>query len=273
MLSPLLTAMTDAARAAGEGLMQDFTRVRAELGVENKIGPDFVSQADLRAEATIKSVLTQFAPDYAFHGEEGGRVGGDASDLTWLVDPLDGTTNFLWGAPLFGTCIALARGDEVLAGVINMPALGEMLWAEKGGGAFLNGNPIRVSQKTGLEDSVIAFGIPHAGKDGHDLFRQEMGRLTVRTTGVRRTGSAAVDLAYTACGRWDAYVERVVAAWDMAAGVGIIIEAGGGAADADGNPLKLHGGSVCAGAAGLIQPLTKEMRAAGAELAAERAKT
>jgi myo-inositol-1(or 4)-monophosphatase len=271
-MGPLLTAMTEAARAAGEGLIQDSARVRAELGVQNKIGPDFVSQADLRAEATIKSILTEHAPDYAFHGEEGGRVGGENSDLTWLVDPLDGTTNFLWGAPLFGTCIALARGDEVLAGVINMPVLGEMLWAEQGGGAFLNGKPIHVSDKTRIEDAVIAFGIPHAGKSGHDLFREEMGRLSRKATGVRRTGSAAVDLAYAACGRWDAYVERIVAAWDMAAGVGIIIESGGAATDADGNPLKLHGGSVCAGASALIAPLTAEMRAAGAALNSERAK-
>jgi len=265
-MSPLLQAMTEAARAAGAGLIQDSARVRAELDVQNKVGPDFVSQADLRAEATVKAILTEFAPDYAFHGEEGGRVGGENSDLTWLVDPLDGTTNFLWGAPLFGTCIALARGDEVLAGVINMPVLGEMLWAEKSGGAFLNGKPIHVSDKTRLEDAVIAFGIPHAGKPGHDVFRQEMGRLTVKATGVRRTGSAAVDLAYTACGRWDVYVERIVAAWDIAAGVGIILEAGGGATDADGNSLKLHGGSVCAGAPGLIEPLTGEIRAAAADL-------
>jgi myo-inositol-1(or 4)-monophosphatase len=264
-MSPLLSAMSDAARAAGEGLMRDFARVRSELGVASKTGPDFVSQADLRAEDTVKSILTRFAPDYAFHGEEGGRTGGETSDLTWLVDPLDGTTNFLWGAPLFGTCIALARGDEVLAGVINLPALGEMLWAEQGGGAFLNGAPIRVSDKARLEDAVVAFGIPHAGKPGHDRFRVEMGRLTVRTTGVRRTGSAAVDLAYAACGRWDAYVERIVAAWDIAAGVGIIREAGGAATDADGAPLKLHGGSVCAGAPDLIASLTAEMRAAGAD--------
>lgn len=268
-MSPLLTAMIEAARVAGEGLMQDHSRVRAELGVQNKIGPDFVSAADLRAEATVKAILTEHAPDYAFHGEEGGRVGGENSDLTWLVDPLDGTTNFLWGAPLFGTCVALARGDDVLAGVINMPALGETLWAEKGAGAFLNGAPIRVSQKTSIEDSVIAFGIPHAGKPGHDLFREEMGRLSRRATGVRRTGSAAVDLAYAACGRWDAYVERIVAAWDMAAGVGIIIEAGGAATDADGGPLRLHGGSVCAGAPGLVASLSAQMRAARAAIETE----
>jgi myo-inositol-1(or 4)-monophosphatase len=271
-MSPLLTAMTEAARAAGEGLIADSVRVRTELGVQNKIGPDFVSQADLRAEATIKSILTAFAPDYAFHGEEGGRVGGENSDLTWFVDPLDGTTNFLWGVPLFGTCIALARGDEVLAGVINLPMLGEMFWAEKGSGAFLNGKSIHVSDKTRIEDAVIAFGIPHAGKPGHDLFREEMGRLTRRATGVRRTGAAAVDLAYTACGRWDAYLERIVAAWDVAAGVGIIIEAGGRVSDADGGPLKLHGGSICAGAPDLVAPLTAEMRAASATLDSERAK-
>jgi myo-inositol-1(or 4)-monophosphatase len=265
--------MTEAARAAGEGLLQDSARVRAELGVQNKIGPDFVSQADLRAEATIKAILTEHAPDYAFHGEEGGRVGGEHSDLTWLVDPLDGTTNFLWGAPLFGTCIALARGDDVLAGVINMPVLGELLWAERGKGAFLNGQAIRVSDKARIEDAVIAFGIPHAGKPGHDLFCEEMGRLSRRATGVRRTGSAAVDLAYAACGRWDAYVERIVAAWDMAAGVSIILEAGGAATDADGNVLTLHGGSVCAGAPALVGAITAEMRAASAALNSERDKS
>jgi myo-inositol-1(or 4)-monophosphatase len=271
-MGPLLTAMIEAARASGEGLMQDFSRVRADLGVTSKVGPDFVSQADLRAEATIKSILTAHAPEYGFHGEECGRVGGENSDLTWIVDPLDGTTNFLWGAPLFGTCIALARGDEVLAGVINLPALGEMLWAEKGGGAFMNGKPIRVTDKARIEDAVIALGIPHAGKPGHDLFREEIGRLSSKATGVRRTGSAAVDLAYTACGRWDAYVERIVAAWDVAAGVGIVLEAGGAVADSDGGPLKLHGGSICAGASGLIAPLTAEMRAARAKLDSERAK-
>jgi myo-inositol-1(or 4)-monophosphatase len=266
-MSPLLSTMIDAARASGEGLMQDFTGVRADLGVTNKVGPDFVSQADLRAEATIKSILTAFAPEYGFLGEETGRVGGEDSDLTWIVDPLDGTTNFLWGAPLFGTCIALARGDEVLAGVLNLPALGEMLWAEKGAGAFMSGKPISASTKTQLEDSVIAVGIPHGGKPGHDLFAREIGRLTPRTTGVRRTGSAAVDLAYAACGRWDAYVERIVAAWDIAAGVGIIIEAGGAVADVSGGPLKLHGGSIVAGAAGLIAPLAAELRAADSERA------
>ena len=266
-MSPLLTTMIEAARVSGEGLMQDFTRARDELGVTGKIGPDFVSQADLRAEATIKSVLAAFAPEYGFLGEESGRTGGENSDLTWIVDPLDGTTNFLWATPLFGTCIALARGDEVLAGVINLPALGEMLWAEKGGGASMNGKPIRASSKTRIEDSVIAVGIPHGGKPGHDLFAKEIGRLTPRTTGVRRTGAACVDLAYAACGRWDAYVERIVAAWDIAAGVGIVIEAGGAVADVSGGPLKLHGGSIVAGAAGLIEPLAAELRIAASERA------
>jgi myo-inositol-1(or 4)-monophosphatase len=269
-MSPLLTAMTEAARAAGEGLIQDFARAR-DLEIRSKVGPDFVSQADLRAEETIKRSLAAYAPSYAFHGEEGGRTGGESSDLTWLVDPLDGTTNFLWGAPLFGTCIALARGDEVLAGVINLPVLGEMYWAEQGGGAFRNGQLIRVSNRFRIEDSVIAFGIPHAGKPGHDRFHAEMARLTVRATGVRRTGSAAVDLAYVACGRFDAYAERIVCAWDIAAGAGIIIEAGGAAADADGGPLKLHGGSICAGAKGLVAPITEQFRAAAAGLDSERA--
>ena len=260
-MSPLLSTMLAAARESGAGLLEDFGR-GAALEIRNKIGPDFVSAADLRAEATIKRILSAHSADHAFHGEEGGRSGAEGAEFTWLVDPLDGTTNFLWGAPLFGTCIALARGDEVVAGVINLPMLNEIYWAEKGGGAFMNGAPIHVTNKTRLEDSVVVLGIPHAGKPGHPLFHAEMARVTVKATGVRRTGSAAVDLAYVAAGRFDAYAERIVSAWDISAGVGIIIEAGGAATDAEGGPLKLHGGTVCAGAPGLIGPLSAELRAA-----------
>ena len=139
-MSPLLTAMTEAARAAGAGLMQDFTRVH-ELGARNKVGADWVSEADIRAEETVREHLARYAPDYGFLGEEGGEQGAAGAELGWLVDPLDGTTNFLWGAPFWGVSIGLARGDEVLAGVIYLPMLDELLWAEKGGGAFLNGKP------------------------------------------------------------------------------------------------------------------------------------
>jgi myo-inositol-1(or 4)-monophosphatase len=263
-MSDLLNAMMAAARAAGRGLLEGRARLD-ELRIDDKGRGDFVSQADLRAEETIRSVLMEFAPSYGFLGEEGGRRGGD-SDLTWLVDPLDGTTNFLWGTPLFGINIALARGDDLLAGVIFLPVLGELLYAEKGGGAFMNGKPIHVSSRTRLAESVIAIGIPHLSKAGHERFRAEIGRLSPNTVGVRRTGAGSVDMAFVACGRFDAYFERVVTPWDLAAGAAIICEAGGVARGADGETLRLEGNSVCAGPAPLVEALIAESRLAGRSL-------
>jgi myo-inositol-1(or 4)-monophosphatase len=260
-MTPLLDAMIGAARAAGEGLMEDRARL-GELRVRDKGVGDFVSPADLRAEETVRGMLSRFAPRYGFLGEEGGRTAG-ADDLTWVVDPLDGTTNFLWGAPLFGVNIALARGDDVLAGVTYLPALNELYWAEKGAGAFMNGAPIRVSTRQMLIESVVAIGIPFAGKAGHSRFHAEMARLTHRTMGVRRTGAGSVDMAFVAAGRFDAYFERIVAPWDMAAGAVIIAEAGGVARDADGGPFALNANSVCAGPAALVALLIEESRIAG----------
>lgn len=267
-MSPLIAAMTDAARAAGEGLMRRRARLK-ELTIDDKGRGDFVSVADLEAEEAIRKALTAFAPSYGFLGEEGGRSGG-GDELTWLVDPLDGTTNFLWGAPLFGMNLALARGSDVLAAVIHLPALGELYWCEKGAGAFLNGEPIRVSQRGRIAESVIAIGIPHAGKTGHPRFHAEFARLTTQTMGMRRTGAGSVDMAFVASGRFDAYFERVVTPWDMAAGAGLIIEAGGLAKTADGEPLDLYGGTVCAGPAPLVEALIEESRKAGEDLAAKK---
>jgi myo-inositol-1(or 4)-monophosphatase len=150
--------------------------------------------------------------------------------------------------------------------VTYLPALDEMYWAEKGAGAFLNGAAIRVSERKKLEESVIAIGIPHAGKAGHPRFHAEIARLTERTMGVRRTGAGSVDMAFVACGRFDAYFERVVAPWDMAAGVAIITEAGGVATDADGGALKLDANSVCVGPAELVAHLVEQSRIAGSTL-------
>lgn len=263
-MTPLLDAMISAARAAGQGLMEDRARL-SELRVRDKGKGDFVSPADLRAEDTVRGMLSRFAPSYGFFGEEGGRTPG-ADDLTWIVDPLDGTTNFLWGAPLFGVNIALARGDDVLAGVIYLPALNEMYWAEKGAGAFMNGASIRVSDREALIESVIAIGIPFAGKTGHPRFHAEIARLTERTMGIRRTGAGSVDMAFVSTGRFDAYFERIVAPWDMAAGVAVITEAGGVALDADGGALALDANSVCAGPAALVACLVEESRIAGSTI-------
>jgi len=241
----LLDVMIEAARAAGAGLVEDSARI-AELQVRTKAGPaDMVSIADERAEETVRSILAAAQPDFAFLGEEGGHS-GDAEGPTWIVDPLDGTTNFLVGTPLFGVNIALARGNEVLAGVTYLPAMGELFSAERGKGAFLNGRPIRVSQRETLGQAVLGCGIPFATKPDHDLFVSEMDVLSERVSGIRRTGSAAMDLAYVAAGRWDAYWEQNLQAWDMAAGVCLITEAGGLVTAADGRPLDLHGLTICA---------------------------
>ncbi len=269
-MSPLLSTMTGAARAAGEGLLRRRAGLK-DLQIDDKGRGDFVSIADLEAEETIKKALTTFAPSYGFLGEEGGR-GGGSDELTWIVDPLDGTTNFLWGAPLFGMNLALARGSDVLAGVIYLPALNELYWCEKGQGAFLNGERIHVSPRTRIAESVIAVGIPHAGKSGHPRFHAEFARLTTQSMGMRRTGAGSVDMSFVACGRFDAYFERVVTPWDMAAGAALIIEAGGVAKTADGGALDLYGDTVCAGPAPLVDALVEESRRAGEELAAKQEK-
>lgn len=244
-LSPLLATMIDAAVAAGDGLREDFLQL-GSLEIERKIGPDPVSAADLRAEATLQQALSSAFPDYGFLGEEGGLVGGSDDDHMWIVDPLDGTANFLCGLPLFAVNVALVRNGKVMAGVTHMPMLGETFWAEKGGGAWLNGNRIFVSGQTELIRSVLAVGIPFAGKPRHEQFFAEMERLTPNVLGIRRLGAAAVDMAYVACGRFDAYWEQSLNAWDMAAGVVIVEEAGGIVTDTLGRPLDLHGGTVLA---------------------------
>lgn len=260
-MSPLLETMIAAAREAGAGLKEDFARKR-DLTIRNKGGADFVSQADERAEETCRRILSTFAPDYAFLGEEGGRRGDANAKRVWMVDPLDGTTNFLWGIPLFGVSIGLAEGDDVVAGVIFHPMSGELFYAEKGQGAFLDGAPIHVSTRSALAESVVGIGIPFKGKPGHALFHAEFTRLTEITAGLRRSGAACIDLAWAACGRYDAYLERVINAWDMAAGACIAAEAGATVTDADGGPLKLQGGSICVASPNLSVPLLAEVRAA-----------
>lgn len=244
--SPLIEAMLEAARAAGEGLKRDFADIAA-LHVRHKQGlDDMFSEADLRAEQTVREMLSAFQPDYGFLGEEGGLVPGADADNIWIVDPLDGTTNFLIGLPLFAVNIALASRGKVVAGVTHLPVLDETFWAERGQGAYLNGSPIRVSERREMIEAVLGVGIPFASKPRHEQFAVEMARLTPRVSGIRRLGAGAVDLAFVACGRFDAYWEQSVSAWDIAAGVVIVEEAGGIVTDTLGKPLTLDNGTVLA---------------------------
>jgi myo-inositol-1(or 4)-monophosphatase len=244
--SPTIAAMIDAAQAAGDRLKLDFAEIAA-LEIRHKAGlADPFTEADLRAEATVRDKLAAFRPEYGFLGEEGGLTPGADLSHVWIVDPLDGTANFLSGLPIFAVNIALARDGEVIAGVTHVPMLAETFWAEEGQGAWLNGKPIRVSSRQGLIQAVLGIGIPFAGKPRHEQFYAEMERLTPRVTGIRRLGAGAVDMAYVACGRFDAYWEQSVSAWDMAAGVILVREAGGVVTDTQGGALDLAGGTVLA---------------------------
>lgn len=244
--SATIAAMIAAARSAGAGLIEDRARI-ASLTIQNKAGvADMFSEADLRAEDTVKAALMAFAPSYGFLGEEGGLQKGEDTEHVWIVDPLDGTTNFLTGSPLFAVNIALARAGHVIAGVTYVPVLDELFWAEEGAGAWLNDAPIRISSRATLGEAVLGVGIPFATKPDHAQFHAEMERLTDRITGIRRLGAGAIDMAWVACGRHDAYWEQAVSAWDMAAGAVIVREAGGLVTGTLGEPLDLMGGTVLA---------------------------
>lgn len=243
--SALLQVMIDAARKAGRGLKRDFGEV-GELQVSKKGPGDFVSAADLKAEKTLFEALSKARPGYGFLGEEGGLVEGTDKTHTWIVDPLDGTTNFLHALPQFAVNIALQRGGEIVAAVTYNPATEEMFWAEKGRGAWLGDQKrLRVSARRAMNESIFATGIPFAGRPGHTRFLKELHQVAPKVAGIRRYGSAALDLAYVAAGRFDGYWERGIKAWDIAAGSLILLEAGGAVTACDGGPLDLEAGEIC----------------------------
>jgi len=240
-----LIQMVDAAKAAGEGLLRRFSQV-SELTVQTKAGPsDLVSIADREAEDTVRACLSKVQPEWDFLGEESGQRSGRDPSHCWIVDPLDGTTNFLFGCPLWGVNIALAREGEVIAGVTYIPVMDELFMAERGKGAWLGNRRIHVSTRASLLQSVLACGIPFADKPDHPVFAREMALLSAHVSGIRRTGACAVDMAYVAAGRWDAYWERVLNAWDLAPGVILVREAGGMATQVTGEAFNLDDGNIC----------------------------
>lgn len=259
----LFEAMIEAAKAAGAGLMQDRSRHHT-LDIRRKSGADFFSEADLNAESTVRRVLSEAAPEFGFLGEEGGLIAGKDPESTWIVDPLDGTTNFLRGMPTFAVNIALEQRGEIVAAVTYVPAMGEMFHARKGHGAFLNGQPIRIAAESVLEDSVLAVGIPFGGKPKHDYFLREMRRLMPKVAGIRRLGAGAVDSAWVAAGRFDAYWEQSVSPWDMAAGALLITEAGGVVTDTAGRKLDIRGGTFLGCAPKLHEALVAALAPEGA---------
>lgn len=244
--SALLNVMIKAARKAARGLKRDFGEVE-QLQVSLKGPANFVSAADRRAEEVLREELLAARPGYCFIGEEGGRVEGPDKSHTWLVDPIDGTTNFLHGIPHFGISIALEREGTLIAGLVYNPVSDELFSAERGKGAFLNDRRLRVAARQRLNDAVIACGLPHYGRGDLAVFRKEFGAVQERAAGLRRFGAAALDLAFIAAGRFDGYWERNLSPWDMAAGTLLVREAGGFVTDLDGGEAMFSKGHILAG--------------------------
>lgn len=244
--SALLNVMVGAAHKAGRSLSRDFGEVQ-NLQVSLKGPGDYVSQADRKAEEIVFNELSRARPGYAFLMEERGEVGGDDDQHRWIVDPLDGTTNFLHGIPLFAISIALERQGQLVAGVIYNPAMDELYTAERGGGAFLNDRRIRVSARRNLSDAVIGTGVPHLGRGHHGNYLVELRNVMGEAAGIRRMGAASLDLAYVAAGRMDGFWEEWLSPWDMAAGILMIREAGGFISDRAGGQDMLETGDIVAG--------------------------
>ena len=221
-----LNIMIKAARKAGRSLVKDFREVE-NLQVSMKGAGDFVSKADIAAEAILKEELLGARPTYGWLAEEGGAIDGEDPTRRWIVDPLDGTTNFLHGLPHWAISIALEHKGKIVAGVIYDAAKDEMFFAEKGEGAWMNDTRIRVSGRHRMIESIFATGVPFAGRSDLPVTLQDLARLMPVCAGVRRWGSAALDMAYVAAGRYEGFWERRLSTWDVAAGIIIVKEAGG----------------------------------------------
>jgi myo-inositol-1(or 4)-monophosphatase len=260
--SALINVMVKAARRAGRSLKRDLGEIE-NLQVSLKGPANFVSLADKRSEEMLYEDLTKARPGYGFIGEEGGMREGADKSHTWIVDPLDGTTNFLHGIPQFAISIGLRREDTVIAGLIYNPANDELYIAERGKGAFLNDQRLRVAGRRKLGECVVACGLPHIGRGDHDLSRTEMTEIQNRVAGLRRFGAASLDMAFVASGRLDGYWERNLQPWDMAAGQIMIREAGGTVSGIEGNDDALKSGNVVCGNEHIHAELVKILKPLG----------
>jgi myo-inositol-1(or 4)-monophosphatase len=229
--SGLITVITRAARKAAPRLRRDFGEVE-QLQVSKKGPGDFVSMADKRAEQTIVEELRNARPDWGLLLEEGGEIAGDPSKPRWIVDPLDGTTNFLHGIPHFAISIAVEerRPDgrpEITQGLVYQPLTDETYWAEKGRGAWLQDRRLRVSARRNLDEALIGTGIPHLGRGTTESWSRIYNAVAPEVAGIRRFGAASLDLAWVAAGRMDGFWEDDLDIWDTVAGLLLIKEAGG----------------------------------------------
>lgn len=258
-LSPNINVMLRAAEKAARSLIRDFGEVE-QLQVSRKGPGDFVSAADHRSEEIIFEELSKARPDYSFLMEERGAQGNKDAEFRWIVDPLDGTTNFLHGVPHWNITIALEQKGEIIAGIVYAPVTDEMFRAEKGQGAFVKNKRLRVSGRTVLSDAVFLTGEPRRVPDEQSLFFGEYAAVQRAGPSLRRFGSAALDLAYVAAGRAEGFWERNLKPWDVAAGSLIVKEAGGFTGDIDGHGNPVLSGNIVAGNAALFDELKKLLK-------------
>jgi len=260
--SALMNVMTAAAIKAGRGLKRDYGEVE-NLQVSVKGPGDFVTAADKRAEKTLFEELSRARPNYCFVMEESGTVEGADKTHVWRIDPLDGTSNFLHGVPIFAVSVALERDGQLVAGLVYNPATDDLFIAERGQGAYHNNRRMRVAARQGLAESMIACGIPPlAGQVHHARFQAELAAAMAKTGNIRRLGAAALDIAMVADGRFDGYWERGVNSWDIAAGIVLVREAGGFVTDLAGGQNMLAKGEICCGNEAIQRQLLDVIRKA-----------
>ena len=261
-MHPMLNTAVKAARAAGGIILRNIDRIDT-LTISTKSRNDYVSEVDRMAEAEIIRILGRAYPEHGFLGEEsGGR--SDGAEYQWVIDPLDGTTNFLHGVPQYAVSIALRRGGHFEQAVVYDPLKDELFTASRGGGAQLNGRRIRVSPARSLEGALLGTGIPFRDDQDLDLYLETLRVMVPGTAGVRRAGSAALDLAYVAAGRFDGFWEFGVKKWDIAAGILLVQEAGGLVGDLYGGLDHYENGDILCGSAGVYKGMLERLRNIGA---------
>lgn len=258
-MHPMLNIAVRAARVAGTIIGRGFEN-RGDLGTETKGANDYVTQIDKDAEQAIIQKIQQSFPDHSFLGEESGETIGQDADFQWIIDPLDGTTNFVKGIPHFAVSIALRHKGRLEQAVVFDPIRGELFTASRGQGAQLNGYRIRTSKPRDLSETVLATGMPFKDKSRFGEYALSLNKIFHECGDIRRAGSAALDLAYVAAGRHDGYWERGIKAWDIAAGELLVRESGGLVTDYKGGNDPLFKGEIVAGSVKVVQGLVKHLK-------------
>ncbi len=261
-LSPALNVMVNAARKAGRALIRDFGELE-NLQVSMKGPADFVSNADERTERILIEELSRARPGYAILAEETGAGGGPDKSHRFIIDPIDGTTNFLHGIPVFAISIALEREGQLVSAVVFNPVTDEMYIAEKGHGAYMNNKRLRVAARKSMKEALFATGAPFMGRPGHGQFLAELEAVLALSPGIRRFGAASLDLACVAAGRFDGFWERGLNPWDVAAGILLVREAGGVVTDMDGGAQPMEARQIVATNEALHPQILKILKEAG----------